>query len=49
MNSPLRSGVACISAYNAYKMAMNLPKASFIDMHARHATGDSMTNGGVWS
>ena len=36
-------GIACISAYNAYKMAMNLPKASFIDMHARHATGDDMT------
>jgi nicotinate phosphoribosyltransferase len=38
-----RIGVACIAAYNAYKMAMNLPKAAFIDMHARHATGDSMT------
>lgn len=38
-----RIGVACISAYNAYKMAMNLPKSAFIDMHARHATGDSMT------
>jgi nicotinate phosphoribosyltransferase len=24
-------------------MAMNLPKAAFIDMHARHATGDDMT------
>lgn len=38
-----RVGVACVSAYNAYKMAMNLPKAVFIDMHARHATGDDMT------
>ena len=38
-----RVGVACVSAYNAYKMAMNLSKAAFIDMHARHATGDSMT------
>jgi nicotinate phosphoribosyltransferase len=38
-----RTGVACVSAYNAYKMAMNLPKAAFIDMHARHATGDDMT------
>ena len=38
-----RTGIACISAYNAYKMAMNLPKASFIDMHARHASGDDMT------
>jgi nicotinate phosphoribosyltransferase len=38
-----RVGVACVSAYNAYKMAMNLPKTAFIDMHARHATGDDMT------
>jgi len=38
-----RTGVACVSAYNAYKMAMNLPKTAFIDMHARHATGDDMT------
>ena len=38
-----RTGVACVSAYNAYTMAMNLPKAAFIDMHARHATGDDMT------
>src|SRR5262245_58773174 len=26
-----RLGVACVSAYNAYKMAMNLPKTAFID------------------
>lgn len=39
-----RTGIACISAYNAYKMAMNLPKTVFIDMHARHASGDDMTN-----
>ena len=38
-----RTGVACVSAYNAYKMAMNLKKVAFIDMHARHATGDDMT------
>lgn len=38
-----RTGVACVSAYNAYKMAMNLPKALFIDMHARHASGDDFT------
>jgi len=37
-----RVGVACVSAYNAYKMAMNLPQTLFIDMHARHATGDDM-------
>lgn len=38
-----RIGVACISAFNAFKMAMNLPKVTFIDMHARHASGDDMT------
>ncbi len=38
-----RTGVGCVSAYNAFKMAMNLPKTMFIDMHARHATGDDMT------
>jgi nicotinate phosphoribosyltransferase len=38
-----RIGIACISAYNAYKMALNLPKVAFIDMHARHASGDDMT------
>jgi nicotinate phosphoribosyltransferase len=37
-----RVGVACVSAYNAYKMSMNLPKTAFIDMHARHGTGDDM-------
>jgi nicotinate phosphoribosyltransferase len=37
-----RVGVACVAAYNANKMAMNLPKTAFIDMHARHATGDDM-------
>src|SRR6266581_324737 len=35
-----RVGVACVSAYNAYKMAMNLKKVAFIDMHARHSPGD---------
>jgi len=38
-----RVGVTCVTAYNAYKMAMNLPKTAFLDMHARHATGDDMT------
>src|SRR5579871_719087 len=38
-----RVGIACVSAYNAYKMALNLPKVTFIDMHARHASGDDMT------
>src|SRR4051812_10680735 len=32
-----RVGMPCVSAYNAYRMAMNLKKAAFIDMHARHA------------
>ncbi|MCC6608437.1 MAG: hypothetical protein IT515_02025 [Burkholderiales bacterium] len=38
-----RLGTACVSAFNAYKMAMNLPKTAFFDMHARHATGDDMS------
>lgn len=38
-----RTGVACVSAYNAYKMAMNLKKVAFIDMHARHAPGDDLS------
>lgn len=38
-----RTGVACVSAYNAYKMAMNLKNVAFIDMHARHATGDDLS------
>jgi len=39
-----RIGFACVSAYNAWRMAMNLPKAAFLDMHARHATGDDMSS-----
>jgi len=38
-----RVGTACVSAYNAHKMAMNLPKTAFLDMHARHASGDDMS------
>jgi nicotinate phosphoribosyltransferase len=38
-----RVGIACIAAFNAFKMAMNLPQVQFIDMHARHASGDDMT------
>jgi nicotinate phosphoribosyltransferase len=38
-----RVGVPCVSAYNAYRMATNLKKVAFIDMHARHATGDDMS------
>ena len=39
-----RTGVACVSAYNAFKMAMNLKKVAFIDMHARHSPGDDMSH-----
>lgn len=39
-----RLGFACVSAYNAYEMASAMPKSAFLDMHARHATGDDMTN-----
>jgi nicotinate phosphoribosyltransferase len=38
-----RVGVACVSAYNAFKMATDMPKVSFIDMHARHSSGDDMS------
>jgi len=37
-------GFACVSAYNAYKMSMALPNVSFMDMHARHATGEEMNH-----
>lgn len=38
-----RVGVPCVTAYNAYKMAMNLKKVAFIDMHARHSPGDDLS------
>ncbi|HMH19509.1 MAG TPA: hypothetical protein VK572_15335 [Burkholderiales bacterium] len=38
-----RVGVPCVSAYNAYKMATNLKKVAFIDMHARHSPGDDLS------
>src|SRR3989304_5045142 len=38
-----RVGTACVSAYNAYKMATDMPKVGFIDMHARHACGDDLS------
>lgn len=37
-----RVGFACISAFNAYQMAMVCPNIPFLDMHARHAAGTSM-------
>lgn len=36
-------GFACVSAYNAYKMTMSMPKVPFMDMAARHQTGDDMS------
>src|SRR3979490_2843593 len=38
-----RIGVACVSAYNAYKMAMNMEKVGFIGMPARHSPGDDLS------
>ena len=38
-----RIGVACVSAYNAFKMATSLQKVPFIDMHARHSPGDDLS------
>ena len=35
-------GFPCISARNAHAMCLAVPKASFLDMHARHATGPEM-------
>lgn len=35
-------GFSCVSAYNAYLMAKSLPKVPFMDMAARHCTGDDM-------
>ncbi len=37
-----RLGWSCVAARNAYAMAMALPKTPFMDMHARHGTGDDM-------
>lgn len=37
-----RVGFSCVSAYNAYKMAMACPEIPFLDMHARHAAGTDM-------
>ena len=38
-----KTGVACVCAYNACKMAMSLRKVAFIDMHARHSSGDDFS------
>ena len=36
-------GPACVAAYNAFAMCMELPKASFLAMDARHCAGRGMT------
>lgn len=38
-----RCGVACVAAYNAFRMTASLPKVAFIDMHARHSPGDDLS------
>ncbi|MBI3706616.1 MAG: nicotinate phosphoribosyltransferase [Proteobacteria bacterium] len=35
-------GPACVAAYNAYNMCVDLPKAAFIAMDARHCAGAEM-------
>ncbi len=37
-----KTGFPCISANNAYEMCRAMPRAAFIDMHARHASGPEM-------
>ena len=37
-----RLGAACVAAYNAYQMCMELPKVAFLAMDARHCAGAQM-------
>ncbi len=37
-----KTGFPCVCASNAYEMCRAVPYASFIDMHARHASGAEM-------
>lgn len=37
-----RLGPACVAAYNAYNMCMELPRIAFIAMDARHCAGSEM-------
>ena len=37
-----RLGPACVAAYNAYNMCMELPKVAFVAMDARHCAGSEM-------
>ena len=37
-----RLGSACVAAYNAYNMCVEMPKVSFLAMDARHCAGSEM-------
>lgn len=37
-----RLGAACVAAYNAYNMCVEMPKVSFLAMDARHCAGSEM-------
>ena len=37
-------GAACVAAYNAYTMCVDLPKVAFLAMDARHCTGAEMAD-----
>lgn len=39
-----RLGSACVAAYNAYQMCVELPKVSFLAMDARHCAGSDMAD-----
>lgn len=37
-------GFTCVCAYNAYQMSLAMKDVAFMDMHARHATGEDMNH-----
>lgn len=39
-----RLGAACVAAYNAYQMCVELPDVSFLAMDARHCAGSEMAD-----
>ena len=39
-----RLGAACVAAYNAYQMCVELPDVSFLAMDARHCAGSDMAD-----
>ena len=39
-----RLGAACVAAYNAYQMCVELPNVSFLAMDARHCAGSEMAD-----